>query len=83
MCSISSVLEVVSLSLCVWGLLAYKTFLKMELFHIETLKSVFTLAVHDESDPAWIPFLEKSGNSQETGEGQIYLPAKKKVKWEN
>lgn len=55
MCSMTSILKVVSLSLCVWGLLVHKTFLKTELFYTDTLKSVFTLAGHDESEPAWIP----------------------------
>lgn len=80
--SITSMLKVVNLSLCVWGLLACKTFLKTELFHTETLRSVFTLAVHDEGDPDWIP--ESPSKLQEAGKGQIYVPTrKKKVTWEN
>lgn len=76
MFSITSMLKVVNLSLCVWGLLACKTFLKTELFHTETLRSVFTLAVHDESDPDWIP--ESPSKLQEAGKGQIYVPTRKK-----
>lgn len=49
----------------------------MELFHTETLKSVFTLAVHDESDPAWISESLSKVWDLSGDWGRANLPAKK------